>query len=119
MSNLFSTIFVFSVFACIFSFIILLVYSNAISDFIFGVENDFSFIIQILACILPFIAINSVLNALVNGLSDYKGFTKVILLTSILGSIIVVTCAYQNGLFGGLLAITLIPFIQFISYLLL
>lgn len=119
LSKLFSTIFVFSVFACIFSFIILLVYSNAISDFIFGVENDFSFIIQILAFILPFIAINSVLNALVNGLSDYKGFTKVILLTSILGSIIVVTCAYQNGLFGGLLAITLIPFIQFISYLLL
>ncbi len=116
LNNLFSTVFVFSAIASIVSFIILFFWSNTLNDAIFGIDKQFGFVFKILAFTIPFIAINGILYALLNGLSAYKIFSKIGLIIIIASTFLIVFLTYKFGIVGSLIAISSIPFLQFIIY---
>ena len=113
LNDLFSTSIVFASFAAIVSFIVLFFYSNDINNIIFGSEKDYAYIFKILAFIVPFMAINANLNALINGISDYKIYSKVTFSTVIVSAFLIVFLTIKHKINGSIIAITLIPIIQF------
>ena len=113
LNDLFSTSIVFASFAAIVSFIVLFFYSNVINNIIFGSEKDYAYIFKILAFIVPFMAINANLNALINGISDYKIYSKVTFSTVIVSAFLIVFLTIKHKINGSIIAITLIPIIQF------
>ncbi|MDO5970922.1 O-antigen translocase [Flavivirga aquimarina] len=119
LSHLFSTAFVFAAFASIFSFIILFFLSDVLNGLVFGIDNDYVYIFKILSFIIPFMGINAILNSLLNGVSAYKLFSKVNLFTIVVSTIIIVSFTFKKGTNGSLLAISLVPLIQFFGYLLM
>ena len=117
LSDLFSTVFVFSVLAALLSFIILFFWSNTLSTAIFGGNDDYSYIFKILAFVVPFMGVNAIIYSLLNGLSAYKLFSKLGLVIVITSTIIIVFLTYKLGLTGSLIAISIIPFLQFLIYI--
>lgn len=117
LNNLFSTAFVFTLLGTIFSFIILFFGSDLLSQVIFGQKENYAFIFKVLSFIIPFMGINVVLFSLLNGLSEYKIYSKTTLVSIILNTSIIVILTYKMGLSGSLLAISITPLIQFVSYL--
>ena len=116
LNNLFSTVFVFSAIASIVSFIILFFLSNTLSEAIFGIGKQYGFVFKILAFTIPFIAINGILYALLNGLSAYKLFSKIGLIIIVLSTFLIVFLTYKFGIVGSLIAISSVPLLQFIIY---
>lgn len=117
LNKLFSTTFVFTASATLISFIILLFFSKTLNDAIFGSEKDFTYIFKILSFVIPFMGINAILNALLNGLSAYKLYSKISLLTIVISAFLIVLLTLNKGIKGSLLAISVIPLIQFFCYL--
>ena len=116
LNNLFSTVFVFSALASIISFIVLFFWSNAISDAIFGANENFSYIFKILAFIVPFMGVNGILYSLLNSLSAYRLFSKIGLIIVITSTLLIVLLTINFGLIGSLMAISIIPLLQFLIY---
>lgn len=117
LNNLFSTVFVFSALASIISFIVLFFWYETLNDAIFGIDKDYGFIFKVLALIVPFMGINSILNSLLNGLSAYKLFSKIGLVMAITSTLVIVLLTLKLGVVGSLIAISLIPLLQFLIYL--
>ena len=117
LNNLFSTVFVFSALASIVSFIILFFWSNTLSLVIFGVDENYGYIFKILAFLLPFMGVNGILYALLNGLSAYKLFSKIGLIIVIISTLLIVLLTIEFGLIGSLIAISTIPLLQFLIYI--
>ncbi|WP_123803468.1 O-antigen translocase [Flavivirga aquatica] len=117
LNNLFSTVFVFSIFAALVSFVILFFLSDTFNDIIFGTDKNYAYIFKILSFIIPFMAVNAILSSLLNGISAYKLYSKTVLSTIIVSTFLIVLLTFNKGLKGSLLAISVIPLIQFISYL--
>ena len=114
LENLFSTSIVFAGIAALLSFVILFFWSTSLSNIIFGVNNQYAYFFKILAFIVPFMGINSLLNALLNGLSAYKLYSKVTLATIVISSCLIAFLTYKSNIEGAMLAIVLTPCIQFI-----
>jgi len=114
LENLFSTTIVFAGIAALLSFVILFFWSTSLSNIIFGVNNQYAYFFKILAFIVPFMGINSLLNALLNGLSAYKLYSKVTLATIVISSCLIAFLTYKSNIEGAMLAIVLTPCIQFI-----
>ena len=117
LNNLFSTVFVFSAIASIVSFITLFFWSNTLSEAIFGIGKQYGFVFKILAFTIPFIAINGILYTLLNGLSAYKLFSKMGLIIIVLSTFLIVFLTYKFGIIGSLIAISSVPLLQFIIYI--
>ncbi|MDG1778353.1 MAG: O-antigen translocase [Flavobacteriaceae bacterium] len=113
LQKLFSTAFVFTVIGSIMTFVILYFFSEAISTYFFF-SSDYSYIVKVIAVIAPFIAIQRVFNGVINGLSEYKYFAKIELVSYIISSTLIIWFLYQFNLSGVLLAIASIPIIQVI-----
>ena len=116
LSHLFSTVFVFSAIAAVVSFVILFFWSDTMSSIVFGADQDYGYIFKILAFLLPFMGINGILYALLNGLSAYKLFSKIGLILVVLSAVLIVGLTYKYGLAGSLIAISIMPPLQFIVY---
>lgn len=119
LNQLFSTTFVFSCIAALLSFVVLFFGADYLNQLLFGNENDFTLVLKILAFVIPFFSLNAVIHSLLNGLSAYKIFTKTTLLIAAVGTILVVVLTFEYGLFGSLMAIVLLPLVQFLCYVLL
>lgn len=117
LNNLFSTAFIFAGLATFFSFLILFFLSSTLNNIIFGPDKNYAYVFKILSFIVPFMGVNAILNSLFNGLSDYKSYSKITLSTVIVGTLIIVIFTFRKGLEGALLAISIIPLVQFSSYL--
>lgn len=115
LSKLFSTVFVFSSMASTISFIILFFWSNTLSQAIFG-SNIYNYAFKILAFIVPFMGVNGVLFALLNGLSVYKLFSKIGLIVVVLNTILIVVLTIKFGLIGSFVAFSIIPLLQCLVY---
>ena len=89
LNNLFSTVFVFSAIASIVSFMILFFWSNAINHAVFGANENYGYIFKILAFLIPFMGVNGILYALLNGLSAYKLFSKIGLIIVIISTLLI------------------------------
>ncbi|HMC00607.1 MAG TPA: O-antigen translocase [Flavobacteriaceae bacterium] len=118
LNNLFSTTFVFAVLATLVSFFILFFYSNALNEFVFGVNKDYVFIFKALSFVIPFMGINAVLSALLNGLSIYKLYTKLTVITIAISTALIITLTYNYNINGALIAFSIVPVIQFLNYIL-
>ncbi|WP_157208467.1 O-antigen translocase [Mariniflexile maritimum] len=118
LNDLFSTGMVFASIASLFSFLILFFWSTSVSNIIFGENNQFGYIFKILAFVVPFMGVNSILNALLNGVSAYKIYSKVTLATIIISFILIVFLTMKSNVEGTLLAIVLTPVIQLIMVIL-
>ncbi|WP_158655141.1 O-antigen translocase [Flavivirga eckloniae] len=119
LNYLLSTVLVFTALASILSFVILFFWSDALNNLIFGINNDYGYIFKILSFIIPFMGINATLNALLNGHSAYKLFSKITLFTVIVSTIVIVVLTFKQGTYGSLLAISISPLIQFFGYILI
>jgi len=116
LNHLFSTVFVFSLIACVMSFVILFFGSGVLNNLVFGINKDYGFIFKILAFIIPFMGLNCIMYSLLNGLSAYKLFSKIGLIIVVTSTLIIVLLTLKFGLTGSLIAIATIPVLQFIIY---
>lgn len=117
LNNLFSTVFVLSALASVVSFIILFFWSSALSDAVFGVNENYSYIFKVLAFLIPFMGVNGILYSLLNGLSAYKLFSKIGLIVVVTSTLLIVFLTIKLGIIGSLIAISTIPFVQFLIYI--
>lgn len=114
LKNLFSTAFIFAACATLFSFIVLFFFSNELNELVFGRTKDFEYIFKLLAFFVPFIALNAILSSLINGLSNYKLYSKINIFTVIVSTLLIVIFTLNWGLIGSLSAIGIIPIIHFL-----
>jgi len=111
--KLFSTAFVWLLFSSLMTFFVLFFGASYWNDLIFSTENDFSFVFKVLAIAVPFIAMNRVVNGIINGLSAYKKFVKIELISYCLGVVLLITLLFYKNLNGALFAIAIFPILQF------
>jgi len=109
--KLFSTSFVFTIIGTVVSATALFFTSSYLSTYLFGTE-ELSYLIKLLAVIVPFIAIQRVFNGVINGLSEYKKFAKIELVSYLLSASLLVFFLFQYNVDGALVAIALAPVIQ-------
>jgi PST family polysaccharide transporter len=114
LSRLFSTTFVLLLLLSIVSFCVLFFGATYWNNLLFSRANDFTFIFKVLAIAVPFIAMNRIVNGVINGISAYKKFVKIELISYTLGVILLLTLLYYKQLNGALFAIAVLPIIQFI-----
>jgi PST family polysaccharide transporter len=112
LSKLFSTSLVFIAIASISSFVVLFFGANQLNALIFGNNYDFGFFFQILAFMIPFMGITTLLNGFINGFSDYKIYAKANIIIVVLSTILLVLLTIEKDLEGSLLALSLIPLLQ-------
>ena len=112
LQELFSTAFVFMIIGTLLSSVLLFFFASPISNYLFTDSIDYSFVIKFVAVLAPTIAIQRVFIGVVNGLSEYKKFAKIELISYLFSIVLLVVCLYQYNLSGALLAIVLAPAIQ-------
>lgn len=112
--KLFSTTFVLLLLLSVISFCVLFFGATYWNDLLFSKANDFTFIFKVLAFAVPFIAMNRIVNGVINGLSAYKKFVKIELISYTLGVILLLTLLYYKQLNGALFAIAVLPIVQFV-----
>ena len=76
LQKLFSTVFVFMLFASVLAFLILFFGAEILNGYIFP-NHNFSFVFKIAAVSVPFIALARIFNGVINGLSAYKSFVTI------------------------------------------
>jgi len=111
LNHLFSTTFVFATTGIVVSSLLLFFASDQISHKLFQ-TTDYSFLIKVVAIVTPFIGLQRVFNGVINGLSRYKQFVKIDLVSFLIGSGFTLVFAYLKDLDGVLLSIALIPIVQ-------
>lgn len=113
LAKVFSTATVFVIFGCLVSAAILFFGANYFSEYLFG-SIAFNYVFKLLAVIIPFIAINRVVNAVVSGLSDYKRYAIIELISYVLATLAIVIGLYISELDGVIIAIAIAPIIQLV-----
>jgi len=113
LSKLFSTVTLFIIVGSLVSALILFFGAAFFSDYLFD-SISYSYVFQLLAVIVPFIAINRVVNGVVSGLSEYKKYAKIELISYLIATAAVVIGLYGYNLKGVIIAIALAPVIQLI-----
>ncbi len=116
LQKLFSTTFVFTTLGTAITGTVLFFASKILSQYLFGSE-EFAYLIKLLAVIVPFIAIQRVFNGVVNGLSKYKQFAKIELLSYLISASLTILFLIKYNIDGALVAIAITPFIQVIVML--
>ncbi len=114
LNKLFSTTLVYLIIASFITFIVLFFGAEYLNDTIFGDKKDFVFVFKVLAIAAPFIALNRFFNGVINGLSAYKSFIKINLISYTLSIILLMIFLYFKNLDGVLFAIAITPILQFI-----
>lgn len=79
--------------------------ATSISRIIFNGVNDYAYIIRVIAIALPFYAVNSVVLAYLNGLSNFKRIVTIQILGHVFGTLLTVLLIYNLQVHGALLAV--------------
>ncbi len=111
LQKMFSTAFVFICIGSIGSAVILFGFSESISKYLFN-TIIYAYIIKIIAFVVPTIAINRVFSGVLNGLTAYKKYAKIELLSYGLSSLLLVSFLLKSNLEGVLMAIAITPVLQ-------
>lgn len=109
LQKLFSTAVVFLIFGSTVVGVLLFFGAPFLNDWVFGENHNFVFVIRTLAIATPFIALSSLLNAVINGLSKYKVFLKISIYVSVFTAVLVIALIYVNALEGALFAMAIAP----------
>lgn len=116
LQKLFSTTFVFITIISVLSSLCFLIFSSQISGYLFDSEG-FAYLIKVMAVVIPFISMQRIFNGVINGLSEYKKFAKIELITYLFSSALTVFFLFQFDLHGVLIAIAITPIIKLIVLL--
>lgn len=111
LQQLFSSVFVFLIVGVSITTPVLLIFSSEISASLFS-TTDYAFLVKLIAVVVPFIAVQRVFNGVINGLSEYKNFVKIDLISYLLSAALSVVFLFQYNLNGVLIAIAIAPVIQ-------
>jgi O-antigen/teichoic acid export membrane protein len=111
LAALFSTTFVFTAIGSVISAVVLLIWHDALSNYLFGTDR-YAYLIQLIAVLVPTISLQRVFNGVINGLSQYKKFAKIDLISYLLSSALIIGFLYNNNFDGVLIAIAVTPAIQ-------
>lgn len=113
LQKMFSTAFVFTSIGIVVTSLLLFFNATFLSTYLFGTV-DFEYLIKLLAVIVPFIATYRVFNGIVHGLSKYKNFAKIDLISYLLGAILLILFLVNYNIDGALIAIAITPTLQFL-----
>jgi O-antigen/teichoic acid export membrane protein len=116
LNQLFSTTFVFTAIGSVVSSIVLLIWSSSLSVYLFN-DAAYSYLIQLMAIVVPFISLQRVFNGVINGLSQYKKFAKIDLISYLISSSLTILFLYLDNFDGVLISIAVTPFIQLVILL--
>lgn len=111
LQKLFSSVFVFLIIGVSITTSVFLLFSSEISYYLFSTE-EYSYLIKLTAVIVPFIAVQRVFNGVINGLSEYKKFAKIDLISYLLSAVLTIVFLFQYNLDGVLISIAITPIIQ-------
>lgn len=111
LAALFSTTFVFTAIGSVISAVVLLIWHDALSTYLFGTDR-YAYLIQLIAVLVPTISLQRVFNGVINGLSQYKKFAKIDLISYLLSSALIIGFLYAQNFDGVLIAIAVTPAIQ-------
>nr|WP_243878639.1 O-antigen translocase [Winogradskyella sp. DF17] len=111
LAKLFSTTLVFLLIGSALTAMVLFFGAETFSIYFFG-TNSYGFVLQLLAVLTPFVALNRVISAVVNGLSEYKKYAKIELISYLLATVAIIIGLYTGNLEGVLIAIIVAPVIQ-------
>ncbi len=111
LQKLFSTAFLIGIIGSLVSFFALFFSASFISQYLFDSE-EYIFLIKLLAVLVPFISLQRIFNGVINGLSQYKKFAKIDLISYLLSAALLVYALFNYSLSGVLVAIALTPVIQ-------
>lgn len=118
LQRLFSTTFVFSSLGVLVSFFVLFFGAGYFSEYLFQ-SREYTFLIKLVALVAPFIGMQRVFNGVINGLSQYKKFVKIDLISYLVGSVLTLFFIYQKNFDGVLFAIAITPMFQFLVLVLI
>jgi len=113
LAKLFSTTLVFLLIGSVLTAFVLFLGAERFSIYFFG-TNSYGYVLQLLAVIAPFVALNRVISAVVNGLSEYKKYAKIELISYLLATVAIIAGLYTGNLEGVLIAIIIAPVIQLV-----
>ena len=111
LQKLFSTAFVFTIIGTITTGTVLFLSSSYLSNYLFN-SVEYSYIIKLLGILVPFIAIQRIFNGVINGLSKYKQFAKIELISYLISASLTIFFLIKYNIDGALVAIALTPIIQ-------
>lgn len=89
-------------------------FAEAINNYVFNGEYNYTYIIKVLAFTLPFHAVNVFFISILNGLSKHKLFIKINILGQILGLLTTLFLIWKGHIDGALIAIVVVPVILFV-----
>ncbi|WP_248723596.1 O-antigen translocase [Seonamhaeicola sp. ML3] len=112
LQKLFTTTFVFVFIGSILTSIIIFFLASNISILLFA-SSKYTLVIKILALLPPVIGVNRIFQAIINGLSEYKKFAKIDLISYIISALSLLVLLNFYGLKGVFYSIILTPIIQF------
>ncbi|WP_417860168.1 O-antigen translocase [Winogradskyella sediminis] len=113
LSKVFSTVTTFTLIGSLVSAVVLFFGASHLSEYLFN-SQAYIYIFQLLAVIAPFIAMSRVANAVVSGLSDYKKYAKIELISYLIATVALVIGLFTSELKGVIIAIAFAPVIQLI-----
>jgi O-antigen/teichoic acid export membrane protein len=116
LQKLFSTVFVLSIIGIVTTSLVLVFLAPTISAYLF-VTTDYAYLIKLLAVIVPFISLYRIFNGIVNGLSQYKKFAKIDLVSYLVSAVLMVWFLFQYNMDGVLIAIVITPILQLLVLL--
>lgn len=111
LNDLFSSVFIFLFIGSIITSSIVFCFSSYITIELFG-DLEYIYVIKSLSLLPLIIGLNRVFHGVVNGLTEYKKFAKIDLLSYVLSALLLLICLFQFNLKGVLFAIVLAPIIQ-------
>lgn len=110
-NDLFTTTFVFVFIGSVITSVIIFYFSGWIAIELFG-DLEYINIIKCLALLPIVIGLNRVFQGVINGLSEYKKYVKIDLITYVLSAVFLLVGLYYSRLEGVLFSIVLTPIIQ-------
>lgn len=116
LQKLFSTTTVITFFASLVLFGVFFFGAGYLSETIFE-TRDYSYLMKLLAIIVPFISMNRIFTGVVNGLSQYKKLASIDLISYAISSVLTVVLLLTHNLDGALVAIAITPVLQFVVLL--
>lgn len=111
LAKVFSTVTIFVIMGSLSSAAVLFFGASYFSSYLFNSE-DYTYIFELLAIIVPFIGINRVIGGVVSGLSDYKRYAKIELISYLFATVVLILGLYLSDLKGVIIAIAIAPIIQ-------
>ena len=103
-----STVFYSGFFSSVFLGFICFYNAQYINDLIF-LNNNYTYVIEILAIVLPFYALNMFLFSIMNGFSKYRILLVINIIGQILGLLVTMLLIWRDNIDGALIAVVITP----------